>query len=83
VAIPGAAKLVCIKAPKGSGKTELIAAMVDEATRNGQRAWVITYREQLGVQLARRFSLPYKTEVRRSQEGKLLGLCMLHRLTAS
>jgi hypothetical protein len=76
--IPDTTKLVGLKAPKGSGKTQSIADLVHTATRNGQRVWVITYREQLGIQLARRLGLPYKTEVGRSQEGPLLGyvLCI-------
>ncbi|MBA2750337.1 MAG: DUF3854 domain-containing protein, partial [Tatlockia sp.] len=74
--VPNNAKLVAIKAPKGSGKTEAIAQLCQEAYQNGQAAIVLTYRQQLGKELARRFKLPYKTEVHQTPEGKLYGFSL-------
>lgn len=76
--IPGDTKLVVLKAPKGSGKTEAIALLCEQAYKNGQSVIVLTYREQLGRELGRRFKLSYKTELKESPEGKLFGyvLCV-------
>ncbi len=74
--VPSSAKLVAIKAPKGSGKTEAIAQLCQEAYEKQQPVIVLTYREQLGRELARRWNLPYKTEVNQTPEGKLYGFSL-------
>ena len=74
--IPGDAKLVVFKAPKGSGKTEAIALMCEEAYKKGQPVIVLTYRTQLGRELARRCNLPYKTELRETPVGKIFGFVL-------
>ncbi len=76
VSVPDDAKLVVFKAPKGSGKTAAIAALCEEAYKKGQPVIVLTYREQLGRELARRFKLPYKTELGATPEGKLYGFAL-------
>lgn len=76
VSVPDDAKLVVFKAPKGSGKTEVIARLCEEAYHKGQPAIVLTYREQLGRELSRRFELPYKTELKETPEGKLYGFAL-------
>ncbi|MBA2748561.1 MAG: DUF3854 domain-containing protein, partial [Tatlockia sp.] len=76
VSVPDDAKLVMFKAPKGSGKTAAISALCEEAYKKGQPVIVLTYREQLGRELARRFKLPYKTELGATPEGKLYGFAL-------
>lgn len=77
IAIPDKAKLIVLRAPKGSGKTELLAHQVGTAIENGsRRVWVITYREQLGMQLANRFGLAYKTEIWERPEGRMFGFAL-------
>lgn len=76
VGVPDDAKLVVFKAPKGSGKTEAISLLCEEAYNKEQPVIVLTYREQLGRELARRFKLPYKTELREIPEGTLYGFAL-------
>ena len=76
--VPESAKIVAIKAPKGTGKTEWIAAKIKEAKARGQRVLVITHRVQLGRELSRRFGVNYRSELAKSEDGNLLGyvLCV-------
>lgn len=76
--IPADARLICLKAPKGTGKTESMVPLADEAIRNGQPVILITHRVQLGQQLADRLGVSYLTELKESEEGALLGfgLCI-------
>lgn len=76
VDVPDDAKLVALKAPKGSGKTEAIADECSKAYKKEQPVILLTYREQLGRDLARRFKLPYKTELRETPEGTLYGFAL-------
>ena len=77
-AIPHDAKLVAVKSPKGTGKTELYTRAVQEAHDRGQRVLLISHRVQLAQAICDRVGLPYLTEVRSSGEGELLGfgLCI-------
>ena len=74
--IPESAKIVAIKAPKGTGKTEFIAAKIKEAKARGQKVLVITHRVQLGRELSRRFGINYRSELVKSGDGSLLGYCL-------
>lgn len=71
--IPHEAKLVCIKAPKGTGKTEALNPLVQEAIANGQPVLVIGHRIQLVQAISHRVGIPYITETRESELGKTLG----------
>ncbi|MBD2123266.1 plasmid replication protein, CyRepA1 family [Trichocoleus sp. FACHB-262] len=73
LSIPDSARLICLKAPKGTGKTEAMIALVQEAIERGQRVLILTHRIQLGQALCDRFGINYVTEVRDSQTGDLLG----------
>lgn len=81
--LPANAKIVGIKAPKGTGKTESLINIVADAHANGQPVLVITHRVQLGQALCQRFGMPYISEIKESELGKTLGygLCIdsLHR----
>ncbi|MEM6433228.1 MAG: plasmid replication protein, CyRepA1 family [Cyanobacteria bacterium P01_D01_bin.115] len=71
--IPESAKLICLKSPKGTGKTESFRGMVEGASAVGQRTLLITHRVQLGQAICDRVYLPYVTELRTSGEGDALG----------
>lgn len=73
VQIPKHTKFILIRAPKGCGKTDLIAYLCNEVETGRRRILVLTYREQLGIQLAERLALPYKSEVKDRPEGAKLG----------
>ncbi len=76
--LPEESRLIGIKAPKGTGKTETMIAWVQEAIQQGQPVLVLTHRVQLGQALCNRFGINYVNEIRESETGTLLGfgLCM-------
>ncbi|MBD1890487.1 plasmid replication protein, CyRepA1 family [Coleofasciculus sp. FACHB-SPT9] len=76
--IPKGTKLIGIKSPKGSGKTESLAKIAADAAKKGKWVLVLSHRVQLGQALCRRLGVPYVTEVRDCETGKLLGfgLCV-------
>ena len=75
IAIPASAKLILLKAPKASGKTELMALL---AQQKEDRTLVITHREQLGRQISGRFSIAYLADTKNSGPGgdRAMGLCL-------
>lgn len=78
IELPNWARLIGLKAPKGTGKTETMIAWVQAAIEQGQPVLVLTHRVQLGQALCDRFGLNYVTEVKDSETGTLFGygLCM-------
>ncbi|WP_324616430.1 plasmid replication protein, CyRepA1 family [Lusitaniella coriacea] len=78
IAIPQTAKLIGIKSPKGTGKTQLLESIVQQAFVRGQWVLVIGHRVQLVQSLCQRFGLNYITEVKQSEGGATLGygLCI-------
>ncbi len=72
------AKLICLKSPKGTGKTHLLEQVVDEAIKQGKWVLLLTHRIQLGEALCQRVGLPYLTEIRKVEFGSVLGygLCV-------
>jgi len=74
--VPESAKIIGVKAPKGSGKTEFIAAKIAPALAKGDRVLVLTHRVQLGLELSHRFGVNYRSELVKSQDGSLLGYCL-------
>ena len=72
--IPDEAKLICLKSPKKTYKTELLARDIQKAINAGIPVFVFSHREQLVKELARRFCLEYRTEL--TKEGKLFGYCL-------
>jgi hypothetical protein len=71
--VPQGEKLIILKAPKGTGKTEWLATEVAKAHDQGRRVLIITHRIQLGEALCNRFGVNYVTEVRTNETGTLLG----------
>ncbi|MGK7951561.1 MAG: plasmid replication protein, CyRepA1 family [Xenococcaceae cyanobacterium] len=70
------AQLIGIKSAKNTGKTELIARSVHKATHKGQRAIVLTHREQLAIALSYRFGIDYRTEIKTSVTQGALGYAL-------
>lgn len=78
--------LVCIKSPKGTGKTQALIKLVSDALSTGnRRVLVITHRIQLGRAICAALGVNYIDETKDSAEGKLFGygLCIdsLHPLS--
>jgi hypothetical protein len=71
--VPEGEKLIILKAPKGTGKTEWLATEVAKAHDQERRVLIITHRIQLGEALCDRFGVNYVTEVRTNETGALLG----------
>jgi Domain of unknown function (DUF3854) len=71
--IPSGEKLIILKAPKGTGKTQWLSTEVAKAHDLGRRVLIITHRIQLGEALCDRFGVNYVTEVRTNETGTLLG----------
>jgi hypothetical protein len=78
-------KLVGIKSPKGTGKTQSLVKVVEQAIAKQQKVLVIGHRVQLVKELCQRFGLNYITEMSdRSDRSNLgYGLCIdsLHGLS--
>jgi hypothetical protein len=76
--IPDYAKLVVLKSPKGTGKTQSYQSLAHAATREGRRVLVPVHRTQLGQAICDRIGIPFLTEVGAAEERDLLGygLCV-------
>lgn len=70
---PPNAKLICLKAPKGSGKTEWLVKVCADAQSRGQKVVVITHRTQLGEALCKRFGIDYVSELKDSDTKGVFG----------
>ncbi|NJO59725.1 MAG: DUF3854 domain-containing protein [Richelia sp. RM2_1_2] len=73
LSVPDHAKLIVIKAAKGTGKTEWLADQVALAQERSQKVLVLTHRVQLGEALCNRFGIDYVTELKTSEIGGMLG----------
>ena len=73
LSVPDHAKLIVVKAAKGTGKTEWLAAEVAKAQERSQKVLVLTHRVQLGEALCNRFGIDYVTELKTSETGGVLG----------
>ena len=61
---PTSAKLICLKAPKGTGKTEWVKFLTDGVIRSGEKDILgITHRVQLGLGTAQRLGLSFISEI--------------------
>jgi hypothetical protein len=70
---PPGAKLICLKAPKNSGKTEWLVKVCVQAQRNGQKVLILTHRTQLGIALCNRFGIDYIEELKESETKGVFG----------
>ena len=75
--IPEAEKIIGIKSPKDTGKTELLSKYVKHFTSSGKkRILVITHRVQLCLALSQRFGLEYVTEIWQENSTNILGFTL-------
>lgn len=74
--IPEIEKLIVLKSPKGTGKTESLLPIVSEAIRNGQPVILLSHRVQLAQAIAKRIGIPYISEVKTAEYGSLLGFAL-------
>lgn len=70
--------LVCIKSPKGTGKTSILETIIHQASTEGRKTLVISHRVQLGHVTCDRYGIDYISEVQNSStQGQLgIGLCI-------
>jgi hypothetical protein len=73
-ASPPNAKLICLKSPKGSGKTEWLVKVCANAQNRGQKVLVLTHRTQLGKALCERFGIDYVEELGESETKGVFGI---------
>jgi hypothetical protein len=71
---PPNAKLIGLKAPKGSGKTEWLVNICADAQNRGQKVLVLTHRTQLGKALCDRFGIDYVEELGESSTKGIFGI---------
>lgn len=67
--IPDSAKLIALKSPKGTGKTESLKYLVAQARSRGQRVLLITHRVQLTEEICGRVGLPSIYKMREALQG--------------
>ncbi|MFM8295166.1 MAG: plasmid replication protein, CyRepA1 family [Microcystaceae cyanobacterium] len=74
--VPESARIIGLKSPKGTGKSEWLANRIISAVAQDIAVIVIVHREQLAKELAQRFGIEYRTEV--TPGGRLVGytLCV-------
>ena len=70
---PPGAKLICLKSPKNSGKTEWLVKICADAQNRGQKVLVLTHRQQLGQALCDRFGIDYVNELKDSDTKGCFG----------
>jgi hypothetical protein len=75
---PPGYQLICLKAPKGTGKTEWLAQQVKPLIHAGGKILLLTHRIQLGEELCNRLGIDYITELKDSETGGVwgYGLCV-------
>ena len=69
---PAKAQLICVKSPKGTGKTHWMAWFTSPLLSSGEkRILLLTHRIQLSTQDADRLCIPYVTERQRTAKPKI------------
>lgn len=76
VSIPNDAQVTALKSAKKTGKTEQLTKIVSKAIAIGQPCLVIGHRVKLLEELGNRFGLPYRLELKTSEQGAILGYCL-------
>ncbi len=70
--------LVCIKSPKGTGKTTALRSLITTAQATDRKVLVITHRIQLGKSICQSLGLPWITQVKPGEVHPVdgFGLCI-------
>jgi Domain of unknown function (DUF3854) len=76
VEIPDDTPFIGLQSAKGTGKTELMAKLVEKALAAGQPVLVIGHRVKLMTELSERFGTSYRLEVLNDLLGTLLGYAL-------
>ncbi len=76
LSVPWDARLIAIKSPLGTGKTECLAQIVQQAILEERPVLVIGHRIKLVEELCQRFGLPYVREVKDKNNTLGYGLCI-------
>lgn len=72
--IPDNAQLICIKSGKGTGKTEVLKAIAEQASREGIAVLPIGHRVKLLSELCQRLGIDYRTD--KSETKSYLGYAL-------
>lgn len=74
---PAKAQLICVKSPKGTGKTHWMAWFTSPLLSSGEkRILLLTHRIQLSTQGADRLCIPYVTGVKDCETKNLQGMAL-------
>lgn len=75
---PEKAQLIGLRSPKGTGKTEWLACLIQKYIRDGKPVLIITHRIQLAKALCARFGIDHIEEIRNSPTQGIsgYGLCI-------
>jgi hypothetical protein len=76
VEIPVDTPFIGLQSAKGTGKTELLAKLVEKSLASGQPVLVIGHRVKLMTELSERFGTSYRLEVLNDILGTLLGYAL-------
>ena len=81
--IPADAQLVAIRSPQGSGKTEFLSKVVQNAIIQERPVLVIGHRIKLVEELCQRFGIEYISQAKEKLDSRSYGLCIdsLHPLS--
>jgi Domain of unknown function (DUF3854) len=75
---PPSSQLIALKGYQKTGKTQWLAKRIEPFINQGKRVIVIGHRERLMLELARRFGIDYRVEIKESSFGGIFGysLCI-------
>jgi DNA repair protein RadD len=68
-AVRSGKRRVLLTSPTGSGKSLIIAAMIDSAIAKGKRALFVVHRRELVMQLSERLTMPHRVMMGRDSRG--------------
>ncbi len=74
--IPANTNLVAIKSPQGTGKTQFLATIVQQAISQSRPVLVIGHRIKLVEELCQRFGIEYISQIEQKNLSRAYGLCV-------
>ncbi|MEB3334475.1 MAG: plasmid replication protein, CyRepA1 family [Cyanobacteriota bacterium] len=76
ITLPDGKRLVVVRAPMGSGKTDWIAKVVARYQHEGRRVVLITHRRSLGAASAEKIGLPWADEAAPGSDLRQTGIAL-------